>query len=281
MTAATSPSLDDVLAEELSTWPGPAGVVVVEEAGLLGSAGDLATVFPWASVTKIVTALVILQAARGGAVDLDDEAGPSGSTLRHLLAHASGVAFEGEKVMAEPGRRRIYSNRGIELAAAHVERRTGRSFAELAQETLLDPLGMKSTGLVGSPAAGAEGPVSDLALLAAELVAPRTVDADLVAQATRTTFSGLAGVLPGFGRKEPNDWGLGIEVRGAKSPHWTSDGLSPETFGHFGQSGSFLWVDPTRRIGCVAAGAVAFGPWAVEAWPRLGDRVLQQLDPVT
>lgn len=280
MTAAPTPGLDGVLAEELATWPGPAGVAVVGESGVLGSAGDLTTVFPWASVTKVVTALVVLQAARNGTADLDDPVGPPASTLRHLLAHASGVAFEGEKVMAEPGRRRIYSNRGIELAADHVARRTGRAFAELAREKLLDPLGMTGTRLVGSPAAGAEGPVSDLALLARELVAPRSLDADLVAEATRTTYPGLAGVLPGFGRQDPNDWGLGIEVRGTKSPHWTTDALSPETFGHFGQSGSFLWVDPTRRIGCVAAGAEAFGSWAVEAWPRLGRRVLQQPDPV-
>jgi CubicO group peptidase (beta-lactamase class C family) len=281
MTAAPHPGLDGVLTEELATWPGPAGVAVVGGSGVLGSAGDLTTVFPWASVTKVVTALVVLQAARNGSVDLDDAAGPPGSTLRHLLAHASGVAFEGEKVMAEPGRRRIYSNRGIELAAGHVERRTGRAFAELARETLLDPLGMTGTRLVGSPAAGAEGPVSDLVLLARELVAPRSLDADLVAEATGTTYPGLAGVLPGFGRQDPNDWGLSIEVRGTKSPHWTTDALSPQTFGHFGQSGSFLWVDPTRRIGCVAAGAEAFGRWAIEAWPRLGRGVLQQLGPVT
>jgi CubicO group peptidase (beta-lactamase class C family) len=281
MTAAPTRGLDGVLAEELATWPGPAGVAVVGESGVLASAGDLTTVFPWASVTKVVTALVVLQAARNAAVALDDPVGPPGSTLRHLLAHASGVAFEGEKVLAEPGRRRIYSNRGIEMAADHAARRTGRAFAELARETLLDPLGMTGTHLVGSPAAGAEGPVSDLALLARELIAPRCLDAHRVAEATRTTYPGLAGVLPGFGRQDPNDWGLGIEVRATKAPHWTTDALSPETFGHFGHSGSFIWVDPTRRIGCVAAGAEAFGPWALEAWPQLGRRVLQRIVPVT
>ena len=59
-------------------------------------------------------------------------------------------------------------------------------------------------------------------------------------------FPGLVGVLPGFGRMDPNDWGLGFELRDAKSPHWTGARNSPRTFGHFGGSGTFLWVDPER-----------------------------------
>ncbi len=98
--------------------------------------------------------------------------------------------------------------------------------------------------------------------------------------ATSVAFPGLAGVLPGFGRFEPCDWGLGFEVRDAKSPHWTGTRNSPATFGHFGQSGAFVWVDPVAGLACAALSDLPFGPWAVEAWPRLSDAVLGHWSPV-
>ena len=94
----------------------------------------------------------------------------------------------------------------------------------------------------GSPGSEAESSVDDLARFAAELRAP-TLTATLD-DATRVAFPGLDGILPGFGRQKPNDWGLGFEIRDGKSPHWTGAHSSPRTFGHFGQSGTFLWVDP-------------------------------------
>src|SRR5262249_58386704 len=72
---------------------------------------------PWASVTKLLTGVALLVALEEGTVDLDEPAGPPGATLRHLLAHASGLPVDGGEPITEPGRRRIYSNTGIELAA--------------------------------------------------------------------------------------------------------------------------------------------------------------------
>ncbi|WP_240722676.1 serine hydrolase domain-containing protein [Kocuria rosea] len=271
----TGPGLGRLLAEELARWPvGSAGVAVVDAGAVLASAGDPGP-FPWASVTKLLTALTVLHAADEGAVDLDAPAGPPGATVRHLLAHASGLSLEGEKVMSPPGRRRIYSNRGIELAAEHLEHRTGRPFGVELAERVLGPLGLTGTRLQGSPAHGAHGPVRDLGRLGQELLAPRRLPERVLRAATRTSFEGLAGVLPGFGRQDPNDWGLGFEIRGRKTPHWTSPGNAPSTFGHFGQSGSFLWVDPEHSLACAAAGDTAFGPWAAEAWPRLSTGVLE------
>ena len=90
-------------------------------------------------------------------------------------------------------------------------------------------------------------------------------------------FPGLAGVLPGFGRQDPCDWGLGFELRDAKRPHWTGARNSAGTFGHFGQSGGFLWVDPAAAVACAVLTDTAFGPWAADAWPALSDRVLDEL----
>lgn len=89
-------------------------------------------------------------------------------------------------------------------------------------------------------------------------------------------FPGLDGILPGYGSQRPNDWGLGFEIRSAKSPHWTGTGNSPRTFGHFGQSGTFLWVDPAAGLACVALTDRDFGDWAKPVWTELSDGILSE-----
>jgi CubicO group peptidase (beta-lactamase class C family) len=78
---------------------------------------------------------------------------------------------------------------------------------------------------------------------------------------------------------DPNDWGLGFELRDGKSPHWTGTRNSPRTFGHFGGSGTFLWVDPDAGIALACLTDLDFGDWAKDAWPRLSDQVLTQAQP--
>ncbi len=246
---------------------GPAGIAVRDVAGPTGRP------FPWASVTKVVTAVTVWVAVEEGTVSWDDRAGPEGSTLRHLLAHASGLAPDSDSVLAPPARRRIYSNRGFEVAAAHLAAAAGMPFGTYAREAVLEPLGMDATRLEGSPAWGASGPLSDLAALAGELLRPGLVSEATLTEATTVAFPGLSGVLPGFGPQETNDWGLGVELRDHKAPHWTGRTNSPRTFGHFGRSGSLLWVDPDSGRALVSLSDRPFGPWAAEAWPRLSDAV--------
>ena len=95
-------------------------------------------------------------------------------------------------------------------------------------------------------------------------------------EATSVQFPGLAGVLPDLGRFDPNDWGLGFELRDAKTPHWTGTANSPRTFGPFGGSGTFLWVDPEPGLALACLTDRDFGEWAKEAWPRLSDDVLAE-----
>jgi CubicO group peptidase (beta-lactamase class C family) len=254
---------------QIDSWGTNSAVGVVTQDGS-DLYGNTRRPFEWASVTKLATALVVLVAAEEGVVDLDEPAGPSGSTVRHLLAHASGLPPEAGPPIARPGERRIYSNAGFEALAAHVETAAempfGRYFAAV----------VRSAELHGSPAHGARGTIEDLAALASELLQPRTIAAETLAEATTVQFPGLVGVLPGFGRMEPNDWGLGFELRNGKSPHWTGTRNSPRTFGHFGRSGTFLWVDPEARIALACLTDREFGDWAKEAWPRLSDAVLAE-----
>lgn len=263
-------------------WPAPsprAAVVTGPGRGAPALRGDGALPGRWASVTKLVTALTVLVAVEEEVVSLDDPCGPPGATVRHLLAHASGLAFDEVRVLARPGRRRIYSNAGFEALGAVVAQRTELSFGAYLTEAVLHPLGMDGTRLEGTAAAGLVGPLDDLVRLAAELLAPTLISPSTLREATTVAFPGLPGVLPGFGRFRPLDWGLGFEVRDAKDPHWTGRRNSPATFGHFGASGSFLWVDPVAGLACAALSGRDFGPWAAEAWPALADAVLDEHAP--
>ena len=268
--------------DNLDRWGAPdarAAVVGRGERGMvevLEVRGDTTRPGEWASVTKLVTALAVLVAVEEEAVALDEPAGPPGSTVRHLLAHTSGLAFDEDRVFAKPGEQRIYSNTGFEVLGALVGDRTGMSFADYLTEGVLSPLGMAATHLDGSPATGLVGPLDDLVRLARELLEPTLVSWVTLRNATTVAFPGLGGVLPGFGRHHPLDWGLGFEVRDAKSPHWTGRHNSPATFGHFGRSGSLLWVDPAAGLACAALSGRDFGPWAKEAWPLLSDAVLAE-----
>jgi len=250
-------------------------VGVTREAGLVATHGPRDRVFRWASVTKLVTALAALVAAEEGTIDLDEPAGPEGSTVRHLLAHASGLPFEPGGPVGRPGRRRVYSNPGFEALADRVAERAEMPFSEYLAAAVLRPLRM-SAELRGSPASELHGTLDDLLALASELQQPRLVAPETLAEATTVQFPGLSGVLPDLGRMDPNDWGLGFELRDEKSPHWTGTRNSPCTFGHFGGSGTFLWVDPEAGIALGCLTDLDFGLWALEAWPRLSDDVLTQ-----
>ena len=244
-----------------------------------GTVGAVDRTYPWASVTKLCTALAVLVATEEGTLSLDAPAGPPGATVAHLLAHASGLAPDEPVVVEAPGRRRVYSNAGFEVLAETLEARAGMAFAEYLTEAVFVPLGMWGARLVpgSSPAWGVEGSLADLLALGTELLSPSILSPATLARATAVAFPGLDGVLPGYGRQQPCDWGLGFEIRDAKQPHWTGGRCSPATFGHFGRSGSFLWVDPVAGIACGALADRAFGPWAAVAWPALADAVVDEV----
>jgi CubicO group peptidase (beta-lactamase class C family) len=251
-----------------------AAAAAVAPPGVVARWGDAEHVFRWASITKLLTAYALLVAVEEGTIDLDDEAGPERSTIRHLAAHASGLPFDaGGPPIAQPGRRRIYSNAGYEVLAERVAAAARMPFRAYLRDALLEPLGMRGS-LRGSAASGFHGPLSDLAAFAREVLRPTLLADETVREATTVQFPGLAGVLPDVGRMEPNDWGIGFELKDAKSPHWTGTQNSPRTFGHFGGSGTFLWFDPERELALGCLTDREFGQWALEAWPRFSDAVL-------
>ena len=119
-------------------------VAALSGTGELGRRGDSSRVFRWASVSKPVVALAALVAAEEGTIDLDEPAGPPGSTIRHLLAHTSGLPFEPGPPIAKPGTRRIYSNPGYEALAERLAENAEMPFEEYLQKSVLSPLGMQA-----------------------------------------------------------------------------------------------------------------------------------------
>lgn len=249
-------------------WPGAPAVVLFRlQSGnveWVDEAGDLDEVRPWASVSKMAVAL-----AFGMEVDWDDHQftqnfGPRGATLANLLSHSSGLGLEEGDPLVPIATKRVYSNAGIDHAVSVAV--VDQDPAEWLDERIFSPFGMDSTKLVERPSAGVVGSTRDLATLGVAWLRP-----DGVTRATRDRqikpyLPDLAGIVPGFGRFTPCPWGLGPEVRGTKE-HWMGD-WPPESFGHFGQSGSLLLLNAQEQIGIVATSTEIFGAWAVKLWPR-------------
>jgi CubicO group peptidase (beta-lactamase class C family) len=264
----------------VSSWnvSNAAAAVVAADGSVVGTCGDADRSFRLASVTKVLSGWAAMIAVEEGTIGLDDPVGQPGCTLRHLLAHAGGYPTDGTEPISPPARRRIYSNSGIELAAAAIEMRAGMSFAAYLADGVLAPLAMTGSRLVGSPASGMVGTAADLVHLLAELQRPALLSAGGAREAVTNQFPDLSGIVPGVGRFDPCPWGLGIEIRGAKSPHWTGTTNSPSTFGHFGASGTMLWVDPEAGCGLVALTDRHFDDWpdALEQWRALSDAVVAE-----
>lgn len=258
----------------------PASVVVVDPVDAVATFGDPTTVFEWASVTKLVVTYSCLIAVERGIVSLGDDVGPEGATLRHLLSHSSGLPFDKGASQGAPGQKRVYSNSGIELAAEHVERNVGKDFRAWLRETVTGPLGMDTAELYGSPAHDMRGSAVDLAEFGRAVLNESLLGEEMFREATNVVFPGLRGVLPGYGLQDPNDWGLGFEIRSKKEPHWTGHNNSAATFGHFGWAGSFLWVDPDVALAACFLGERPFSEVHQEVWPDLSDRILARYAPL-
>jgi CubicO group peptidase (beta-lactamase class C family) len=248
---------------------------VVDGEKVLFAHGDRNRLYQVASVTKIFTALGVLMAAQKGLLDLNDEAGPNGAKLSHLLSHSSGLSFDDRNIiLAPPGKRRIYSNVGMEIAAYHASQKIGQELKIFIEEQIFSPLEMKSSRLQDSYATGGLSTLDDLLRLGQELLRRQVLPTVVHEKISDVAYPGLIGVLPGFGRQDPCDFSLGAEIKGSKSPHWTGSGNSPATFGHFGQSGSFIWVDRQSGLSCIYLGTSPFGELHKQIWPKLSDIVL-------
>lgn len=143
------------------------------------------TVFQWGSITKVLTATLVMQQVDEGALDLDapvrtwlpdfrvaDPVATAGTTLRHLLTHTSGIAGDhfhdtgrGDDCLARYvescadvgqdvpfGSAMSYCNTGFSIIGRVLEVVTGRTWDRLLARRLLRPLGMATTGTMAEQA---------------------------------------------------------------------------------------------------------------------------------
>ncbi len=278
-----SRTLAEVLGEVEAWEPTTVTVGVTTAERVLATHGPTDELLWFASVSKPLTAYGVLLASQQGEVRLDEPVdvpgGHPGVTVRHLLAHTGGLPLHAGGPTMPVERRRSYSDWAYELLGDLVATRVGTSFEDHLELEVFAPLGMSRTRLGGPAGHGVHGTLDDLLRFARELLAPTLLEPSLLAEATSVAFPGLDGVVPGFGRHSPNDWGLGFELKGTKTDHWTGTRLSPRTFGHFGLSGSFLWVDPDRGLAAAELADRQFGPWARQAWGPFNDRLVTAVAP--
>ncbi|WP_306507253.1 serine hydrolase [Corynebacterium sp.] len=258
----------------LESWPVDTVAGALVHCGeVVEQVGDASRCFPVASVTKLVAAYAVMLAVEEGAVELDQPAGPEGSTLRHLLAHTSGVGFDTREPQKPVGQRRIYSSAGYEWAAEEVERATEIAFPDYLAEGVCQPLGMRATTLEGSAGHGLVSTVEDLAAFAAEVQSPRLLAAQTVAEMRTVQFPGLRGIVPGYGSFKDCTWGLGFEIHGDKE-QWMG-ALPADAVGHFGMSGTYLWV--AGEWAMVALADRDFGDWCKPLWAETNSAVWEDL----
>lgn len=267
----------------VTSWPVDHVAAAIVTARGVERLGDPDRSYRLASLSKPFTAWAIMIGVEEGIVGLDTPlehvSAPEGATLRHLLSHAAGFGFDGDQPVAPVARRRMYSNTGIERAADELAAAADMPFAEYLSEAVLDPLELHATELCGSPAHAIRSTIDDTARFVDEMRAPKLLAPETVADVISPQYPELGGIVPDVGRFDPCPWGLGVELRGEKSPHWTGRANSPATFGHFGGSGTMMWVDPLADVGVVALTDLPFDRWRDEAlrlWPEFSDAVLAE-----
>jgi len=267
----------------VTSWPVDHVAAAIVTGRGVDSIGDPEHPYRLASLSKPITGWAIMIGVEEGIVELDAPLrhveAPQGATLRHLLSHAAGFGFDGDTPTAGVERRRMYSNTGIERAADELAGAAEMPFEHYLAEAVLIPLGMRSTELRGSPAHAISSTLDDAVKFLSEMREPVLLALGTHVEVRTPQFPTLSGIVPDVGRFDPCPWGLGVEIRGAKTPHWTGRANSAATFGHFGGSGAMMWVDPLADIGVVALTDRMFDEWSADAlrlWPEFSDAALAE-----
>lgn len=138
------------------------------------------TIYEAASITKQMTAAVVLKLQEEGKLSVKDKLSryfpelpfADKLTLHHLLSHTSGIynylaavqsggirditkpvsqqeliaLFKDKPLVFEPGSRVVYSNSNYLLLGMIIEKLTGKKYEQVVRERILTPLGMTSSG---------------------------------------------------------------------------------------------------------------------------------------
>lgn len=276
--------------------------------------------FYMASVTKPVIYTGAMRLVERGQLNLSDRVtryvpefvGPGKDLVQvlHLFTHTSGLPdelpnnaelrkqqvplskFIEEVIRTEllfvPGTRFSYSSSATVLTAEIVQRLSGLSIREYIRKEILDPLGLKSTGLgsqgfarerlvrttvpeyqvgspgnwnstywqeFGSPAGGLFSTPQDYAVLCALMLGGgewggvRLLSPAAVRMMTTNRLNDLPDLPEPIRRTQP--WGLGWRLNHLGMPDSWGDLLDRHVFGHTGSAGNVVWMDPRTQGFCV------------------------------
>ncbi len=256
-------------------------IAVIDAGGNYHYVGSASGRYAFASVTKLFSTYVVADAVLSGFISfedvIDDPYFDKGDvTLADLMSHASGVRPVPLECF-EPRQKRIYTNEAFQYAGDFLIRRLGRQFkgvtvGQLFEEGLGSHLST-TIDIAGSCANSATGTFDDLVKFLAEMRIPTFLDRQMHEFLVTPHCEDLPGILPGWGHYDRNLFGIGYEIKGEKSPHWSGACSSSSTFGHFGQSGTFVFHDPMHSVSVACVTNEAFGPWAKEAYPQMCDEI--------
>jgi CubicO group peptidase (beta-lactamase class C family) len=216
-----------------------------------------------------------------------------------------------------PGERLRYSNLGPAIAARAIEEVTGTPIHELIQRLVLDPLDLEDIVLTpggdyddriallqdpaneGTPAesynsrywrdmgitwGGYFGTTLAALRFATGFLPGRdsALAPESVREMTTDQVNGAPGGVESMGAIwDPGFWGIGWEIKGTKRKHWTGTTSSPDTWCHWGQSGTLTWVDPQRELGVsVFANRTVRSLWPFRPprWTGLNDALVDVAD---
>lgn len=276
--------------------------------------------FYLASVTKPVIYMAAMTLVERGRLNLSDRVsryvpeftggGKEDAQVLHLFTHTSGLPDElpdnaelrkqhaplkkfiqgsiKAELLFKPGTRFSYASAGTLVVAEIIQRLSGKTVREFVHKEILDPLGLKSTGLgsqgfarerlvravlpeyqaggdfgwnstywqeFGSPAGGMFSTPEDVAVVCALMLGGgkwngvRLLSPATVRMMTSNRMDDLPDLPEPVRRTQP--WGLGWRLNHAGRPDSWGDLLDRGVFGHTGSVGNVVWMDPRTQGFCV------------------------------
>lgn len=276
------------------------------------------TIYDLASLTKpVATTTAVMLLVQDGLLDVDAPLATyfhewrglddrSRMTARHLLAHTSGLpaggplsaagsdrstvvaALAGIPLRSRPGQVPVYSDYGMILLGALVERISGQPLDAFVDARVFEPLGMADTGfnpLGWGAAAPFRLPTAGTPLLPriapTERTAQRGLIHGIVHDPLALRFSGVAGHAGLFGSARDMAAYAGMLLSGgragdvelirgdllrafvgrpdersrftlgwelAREGNSSAGAFAPTAFGHTGFTGTSMWIDPERDM---------------------------------
>ncbi len=276
--------------------------------------------FYLASVTKPVIYMAAMRLVERGKLNLSDRVtrylpeftggGKDNAQVLHLFTHTSGLPDElpnnaelrqkqsplkafvecalKTKLAFKPGTKSSYASCGTILVAEIIQRLSGRSVREFVKSEIIDPLGLKFTGLgsqgfaaerlvravvpdyqkdkdadwnskywreFGSPAGGMFSAPEDVAVICALMLnggawnGVKVLSPAAVRMMTSNRLDDMPDMPEGVRRTQP--WGLGWRLNHAGTADSWGDLLDRRVFGHTGSVGNLVWMDPQTKGFCI------------------------------